>query len=1011
MLKNVSLFLLVSFFVLICQGGWTARQGSAVAASPGSTIVADKDGKPLADVRVYYHLRPRIAVPSEVKETSPVLTSAAGSFSLPPNSLPGALVVFAKNGYATRAFSSDEPLPSTVSLQPGGRILGIVLTDTGTTVTDGQIGPLQPAGVSSLAGEKTHPLLFAKTDRKGLFEIDGLDRGRYEFAVTSGAGAARSATATTDLPTTIILSTRGTTVTGVVRGSRDLLPKPAEYVLAAAASTSIYVRTGDNGRFSFGMLPTQPWTLRVVDPENPSVIHPAEHINLKPSVEDTHVDLRLNQPRRIAGVAINAETSEPVGGLQVKLSTDPPQSAMTDPQGAFNFNSVDGFGDLSIRLETPQYTIVSQGNGSYDYLTIPDSNGQDITTITLALTSRPTISGKVVDGSGTALRGASVQIVSKDGNLVRVGKQLKPAEFTALSTTDGSFKASVYPPGSYDVTASSANLVSETMAVEAYTTSPVNVRLQLQAATDLTGVVLDANDKPVTAAQVKIYPDVLRNEDAPEPRPLKTAIGGNAGEFSVKGMRPQSYRLTASHPDFAVPAETTFKLDAIAATTATLKFRAGNDFSGVVLDPNGKPVSDVEVRIYYDDGPWHQALVRTSDQNGRVRARGLSVSSLKSITVDALEYMSFKAESVQLPQTDYPIQLKQRGSIVVTIEDPQNIVEPRPAVSLLYTSGNAAGSADSAGIPLANSFVTHGQVTPKENKATFKNLEVGWYKVAVQRGAQSIESDPVKLTDSEVKQMSVVLQNGSVQGRITDKATRQPVQGAVVSVGTASQGLTAAEPAKAVTGADGSYSIPTAPVGMAVLRVSHSSYPEYERPLKVGQGTEANVALSAETARLKGSVTYTGAPVSGALLVAYKADHPDVPVANASSDASGKFEMQGIPAGAYTVTVEAAIGKGDESSHRSYDVKVAPPETNLDVQFVKPTTVKGRVKLPNGVKASSLLFTPRGGTGAGGTATITNGSYEIQLDPGTYSVGIEDQPGKDHDVPPSDSPFLLNLEF
>jgi hypothetical protein len=89
------------------------------------------------------------------------------------------------------------------------------------------------------------------------------------------------------------------------------------------------------------------------------------------------------------------------------------------------------------------------------------------------------------------------------------------------------------------------------------------------------------------------------------------------------------------------------------------------------------------------------------------------------------------------------------------------------------------------------------------------------------------------------------------------------------------------------------------------------------------------------------------------------------------------------------------VGEGDDVSHKSYEIKADKADNTLDIDFDKLTHVVGVVKLDGQrVKpqdgARSLLFMRKSGGGEGRPVNIEeDGSFAADLEPATYSVGLD----------------------
>ncbi len=169
-----------------------------------------------------------------------------------------------------------------------------------------------------------------------------------------------------------------------------------------------------------------------------------------------------------------------------------------------------------------------------------------------------------------------------------------------------------------------------------------------------------------------------------------------------------------------------------------------------------------------------------------------------------------------------------------------------------------------------------------------------------------------------------------------------------------------------------------------------------------------NVVLSNAPGGLEGSVTSNNRPVPSALMVLSSPAASETPVASALTDPNGRYHLTGFPAGQYVLSIEAPVGEGDEVTRRSQPVDVTNSSTRLDVVLPLAVPVTGTVRL-NGKaprytdgNVPALMFMPNGGGGNSRHAKLDeNGNFAVQVEPGSYSVGLEDRPGADVQVPPA----------
>ncbi|MGE0039662.1 MAG: carboxypeptidase regulatory-like domain-containing protein [Vicinamibacterales bacterium] len=194
---------------------------------------------------------------------------------------------------------------------------------------------------------------------------------------------------------------------------------------------------------------------------------------------------------------------------------------------------------------------------------------------------------------------------------------------------------------------------------------------------------------------------------------------------------------------------------------------------------------------------------------------------------------------------------------------------------------------------------------------------------------------------------------GLVAGQVTAAATGQPIAGATVTILEFDRG----ERAEATTAADGRYGFDAIAGGSYRVHVRHEGYVEQifgssfpvgtdERRLVLGEGgrrADVDFALAAAGV-VRGRVTADGAPLAGAVVLVGRLDTGRTPssVAGvappATTDGDGRYEIGGLPAGAWHVEAYAAGQAlaaqpgGVAAFARTFYPGVTQPELALPIQ-------------------------------------------------------------------------------
>ena len=157
-------------------------------------------------------------------------------------------------------------------------------------------------------------------------------------------------------------------------------------------------------------------------------------------------------------------------------------------------------------------------------------------------THPPRISGTVVDTSGAAIAGATVQVRSANGTV----------KTTTQSDANGSFIISRLPPGNYQVVVSKPGFATKETPVTLGTTeAPAPLRIPLAVgsvssaitvngrADDLVGIAVSATQGTVGATEIQDRP-ILRSGEILETVPgliiTQHAGGGKANQYFLRGF-------------------------------------------------------------------------------------------------------------------------------------------------------------------------------------------------------------------------------------------------------------------------------------------------------------------------------------------------------------------------------------------------------------------------------------------------------------------------------------------
>jgi protocatechuate 3,4-dioxygenase beta subunit len=179
------------------------------------------------------------------------------------------------------------------------------------------------------------------------------------------------------------------------------------------------------------------------------------------------------------------------------------------------------------------------------------------------------LSGKVVDGSGAAVAGATVSLAARPPRQATTG-------------ADGSFSFDKLLPLPYTVTAYAPSGVAGPVAARAAEAAATPVALTLHGGSQVQLEIVDEQQRPVDGATVE-----LRGIDVRE-----TAAA--QGRVALAAVLPGAYRIAAWAEGYG----RAFQLVEVGAGTTSVRVELarGVPVSGRVTDEAGKPVAEARVR-------------------------------------------------------------------------------------------------------------------------------------------------------------------------------------------------------------------------------------------------------------------------------------------------------------------------------------------------------------------------------------------------------------------------------
>lgn len=224
-----------------------------------------------------------------------------------------------------------------------------------------------------------------------------------------------------------------------------------------------------------------------------------------------------------------------------------------------------------------------------------------------------------------------------------------PQRYSATSETAGTFRFAGLGEGTWTLTASHRAYRSVgPMTIDVPPGAPLSVRLA--DASPATVRVLDPDDLPLAGARVEAEIEGLLASSRLV-APTRSDDGGSVRLRNLPSDPSAVVALRGRHADYP-DARLSTTVESLDAGSIELRFPAGREARGRVLDANGDPAPDAHVEI---DGPKGLVLRSTSSGEFRFRKFPPGEYTLRAMTADrgvstalAVDLSSDSAEDIEL---------------------------------------------------------------------------------------------------------------------------------------------------------------------------------------------------------------------------------------------------------------------------------------------------------------------------------------------------------------------------
>ncbi len=501
----------------------------------------------------------------------------------------------------------------------------------------------------------------------------------------------------------------------------------------------------------------------------------------------------------------------------------------------------------------------------------------------------------------------------------------------------GRFRIEGLDPGRYVVGArakGSAEAKSDPVSVDP-APAVAQVVLRLERGGSIFGVVREeGTSAPIAGASVRAIPFspggdaagdlvvISRGAGEESMEPLLTEIAASAetdarGEFALEELATGSYRVVASHPTHARGDLAGLGVAAGLATgPITITLGAAGAVEGWVTGIDGRPIEGAPVSVRDLKGTSKNAK---TGADGYYRVENLTPGSYvvkrEPETEPGMRFVAVMRRSgsdgFQPPPEGIPVDVLAGQVVRVDFSDADlgafsgRVVEGDKGVAGATVHLSPRGA---FALPMVKR-------TDEEGRFEYERLDPGAYtfEVRVPPETRALVTEAVELVPGRSVEKDVPLPTGSIEGAVLDRLSRDPIEGARVSIEPLGEERTpgvrmsmrfGGGPEGIYTGRDGKFRIPR--VGAGKYRVSAAKDGYGQESVSPVQIMEAgDVAAGVEIQLGAGGVLVgrvsdaaTDQPLSSAFVSARDADgSPLLLGGSVSTDSDGRFRLSGVRPG------------------------------------------------------------------------------------------------------------------
>lgn len=564
--------------------------------------IRDIDKKPIASATVCLSLYSSELPPDFWKESPCKTTDGNGAYEWTDLFVASYHVSAGARGYRFGVHRPKGPRePTTFDLGPGEHKKnvdvflhpgGVEITGVVNDISGGPIAHARVRASTGIWGEggQSPPV---ETDDKGAFSL-WVPQGMVRVNA-SADGYAKGEHRGRAPGTFEVLLTPESTLSGIVIDARTEKPiEGADVHLERSGWDGYFTyeqkRTDEKGAFRMDKLSPGRFTAIVQGEKGYGRSEGSTLVGLGQHV--TGVIVRVFPTARVIGKIVIAGTDEVCKDSFISLRDEDNNRWISG--GADDDGTITVDGVLPGTYKVTAYCPKRLGRDEYDKLVVAD---KDLIGLVWEVDEAAVIAGKVTTRSGAPIPDARVEAELTGGSA-----RTKDDWNVETTDVDGTYEIRRLKTATYRLEVETDRGVSDRdgYKVEAKAGTTVTKDIVLDDGGTLTGSVVDEHGKPVPHVTIHATSMTERSFIFYGQAPNKADA---AGAFTITGLRPGDYRVTAARGwfdslrkpgtnDDAKQGEKT-KIEAGKTTTVKLVVEAqSGTIKGVVLDPEGNPVSD-----------------------------------------------------------------------------------------------------------------------------------------------------------------------------------------------------------------------------------------------------------------------------------------------------------------------------------------------------------------------------------------------------------------------------------